>query len=47
MSSNPVARQDHGSVLGNALKASARWTAAWMRQGLIAWSLGAVLLGAA
>ncbi len=47
MSSNPVARQDRGSVLGGALKASARWAAAWMRQGLIAWSIGAVLLGAA
>ncbi len=47
MSSNPVARQDRGSVLGSALKASARWTAAWMRRGLIAWSIGVVLLGAA
>ncbi len=47
MGSNRVARQDRGSVLGSALKASARWTAAWVRQGLIAWSIGAVLLGAA
>jgi hypothetical protein len=47
MGSNQVARQDRGSVLGSALKTSARWTAAWMRQGLIAWSIGAVLLGAA
>ncbi len=47
MGSNRVARQDLGSVLESVVKASARWTAAWMRQGVVALSIGAVLLGAA
>ncbi len=46
MGSNRGARQDLGTMLESVLKASARWTAAWMRQGVVAFSIGAALLGA-